>query len=746
MRQVLLNGRGAIVARAPRPVAEPGTVLVRTRFSLISVGTEVASLRPAPERAPSGGPSSTARLRVARTYLAAALRDPRRAARKAASLARQRFIPGVAAAVGVPAPQPTELDQQGWNVGYSLAGEVLAAGEGVTDLVPGDRVACAGAGQANHADYVAVPRNLVHRVPSPCPLEAAAFGTVGAIALQGVRRAAPQIGEVVAVIGLGLIGQITMQLLRASGCRVIGLDLTAARVDRARRAGMDEGTTDAETFKHLVRDATGGHGADRTLVTAAARSSTVVNLAMQVTRRRGSVVLVGDVGLDLERGEFYRKEIDLLMSTSYGPGRYDRRYEIDGHDYPYAYVRWTLNRNVGAFLRLAAEGRIDVGSLIDRIVPIDEADRAYAELASSKDPPLGVLLSYSDDGRHLPEPADSTRVVIRGHRPAPAGPASYALVGAGAFGTSMLVPQIARRADALFLRAIVSRHATQAGNFARANQVEVLTSNLEDVLRDERIELVAIATRHHEHARQVAQALRAGKHVFVEKPLALTWEELDEVTRAHDRAPGSPLLMVGFNRRFSPALQAISRELAGRRAPLVISYRVNAGFVAPDHWVQGPEGGGRNLGEACHMYDVFRMLAGAPIGEVTAHAISADPPYQRNDNFSATLKYGDGTVATLVYTASGPRGFSKERIEVFCAGEAYVVDDFRSVTRGSDQAVLWQADEPDKGHREELSRLADAVLGGDPPIPFEQLIETSAVALHVEDLLFGRIATGAADA
>ena len=637
---------------------------------------------------------------------------------------------------------PNELDTQGWAVGYSAAGEVVAVGEGITDLAAGDLVACAGAGQANHADFVSVKRNLVCRIPQGCPVGAAASTTVGAIALQGVRRAAPQLGERVAVLGLGLIGQITAQLLRTAGCEVIGLDLDPGRVERARGLGMRDGATSADTFKAAVRDATGGRGADRTLITAATKSASVINLAMDVTRAKGTVVIVGDVGLKIEREQFYRKEIDLLMSTSYGPGRYDAAYEVDGHDYPFGYVRWTLNRNMESYLELVGSGRVDVQSLIDRVVSIEEAPNAYRALADGGGAlPLGVLIRYADDVRELPEPADATRVVIRGHRTAPAGPLNYALVGAGAFGTAMLVPQMKKRRDRFFLKAVVSRNAVQGGNFARDNQVEVLTTSLDDVLSDPAIHLIVIATRHHEHADQVVRALEAGKHVFVEKPLALTWSELDRISTVYRSLETPPLLMVGFNRRFSPALTAVKDLIAARRAPVVVSYRLNAGYLPLDHWVHGAHGGGRNIGEACHMYDVFRFIAGAPASSIVARAI--DPgtlPYRRNDNFSATIGYEDGSLATLVYTALGPKtGLGKERIEIFCDGETYVVDDFKQLVRASDGTVLWQSHEPDKGHLEELSRFGDAIAAAaESPIPFDQLVETSAVTLHVEDQLFGR--------
>jgi len=879
MRQLLMNSGGVVVARVPRPSVDRGSVLVRVQYSLISVGTEIAPLRPS-----ASSPSDASAVErgveyaaLARHYLKASLRDPRKALERVRSIARQQvkrvlpvgLAPGPAAvsagdlmwttaspsasvtiaddvvtlvtddtpagyqimsqAVAVPAGQVpvvrlqgrveqgviavgllnaardkwlgtrtydagpfedtiivdpagapfvtlvvttagapgnsrvtlnnvdvgmappgfaglpiSELETQGWTIGYSAAGEVMAVGEGVDDLAPGDLVACAGAGQANHADYVVVKRNLVCRLPPGCPVNLAASTTVGAISLQGVRRATPQLGERVALIGLGLIGQITAQLLRAAGCTVIGLDLDPARVERAKSLGMAHGSSQADHFKALVRDVTGGFGADRTLITAATKSSALINLAMEVTRRKGTVVAVGDIGLKIERDVFYQKEIDLLMSTSYGPGRYDRSYEIEGHDYPFSYVRWTENRNMQSYLELIAGGRIDIQPLIDRVISVEDAPAAYRELASGTGAlPLGVLIRYPDDDRELPEPPDATHVAIRGSRKPSGATVNYALVGAGAFGTSMLVPQMNKRRDRFFLRGVVSRNGAQGSNFARDNRVERLTSNLDDVLDDSSFDLVVIATRHHEHAAQTMRSLRAGKHVFVEKPLALTWEELAEVADTYRGLPAAPLLMVGFNRRFSPAIQTLRTHVKGRRAPLVIEYRLNAGYLPPDHWVHNEQGGGRNIGEACHMYDVFRSLTGSPAVSVVAEAI--DPgqlPYRRNDNFSATIRYEDGSLAHLLYTSLGPKALPKERVEVFCDGETYLLDDYRSLTRAGDGSVLWSGDQ-DKGHYEELSRFGDAIAsGGDSPISFDEIVETSAVALRVEDCLFGRTIPG----
>ena len=851
------------------PLVEPGGVLVRTRYSLISVGTEIATLRPQPVP-----PQSTAaRVQeagvLARSYLGKAIRDPRKAARRVAGIIAgrvRRYLPereaaaaampvgelrwnkahatslqaegnrvrlvtdgseflyqaltqafdipekfGVAvelagelrggaicvgllngpngswignwilepgrideklvfdagdsrsavlvvanAGAGKPveldlsavrveacpteAGKPhSEMDQQGWGVGYSTVGEVAAVGEGVTDIAVGQWVACCGAGKANHAEYISVKRNMVCPVPRGCDPRWAATTTVGTIALQGVRRSQCQLGERVAVIGLGLIGQMTAQMLRAAGCLVIGLDLDAERIERAKSLGMDHGAADADAFRQMVRDLTDGRGVDRTLITAATKSNALINLSMEVTRAKGTVVIVGDIGLAVERAQFYRKEIDLLMSTSYGAGRYDRRYEDDGIDYPFPYVRWTINRNMASYMELIATGRLNIEKLIDRIVPVGDAPQVYRELADAAVKPLGVLFEYPETA----EEASPGRITLRGHRKAQQDVTNYVLVGAGAFGTSMLVPQMNKRRDRFFLRGVVSQDAVRGGNFARANNLEILATDLSAVLDDASIQLVVIATRHDQHARQAIAALRAGKHVFVEKPLALSWAQLDEVVQTYSALPDKPLLMVGFNRRFSPAVQRLRKELEERRSPLIINYRLNGGYIPLDHWVQGKEGGGRNIGEACHMYDVFRSLAGSPVASIQAAPI--DPQgtaYLRSDNFCATLTYEDGSVGNLVYTALGPKtGLPKERIEVFCDGKAYIVDDFKALLQAGAGQPLWESTDADKGHFEQLSRFGDALAaGGEAPIPFEEIVETSAAALRVEDLLFSRVA------
>ena len=635
----------------------------------------------------------------------------------------------------------SELADQGWNVGYSAAGEIIETGRNIRDLVKGDLVACAGAGYANHADFIVVPRNLVCRIPDGCNLEEACTTTVGAIALQGIRRANPQLDEIVAVIGLGLLGQLTTQMLKANGCRVIGFDLVSSRLTKALDNGMDYAASQEDQLLSLIRDITNTHGADCVIITAATKSDAVVNLAIKACRRKGKVVVVGDVGLNIERPEFYKKEIDLLISTSYGPGRYDNDYEIRSHDYPYAYVRWTLNRNMEAYMNLIASKKISIPPLIDEYIDVDNAPDAYKNLLESKDPPLGVIINYRGSQIRSFCPPESSTIKIRGHRKANKELINYALVGAGAFGLGMLVPKMEQQKDIFALKAIVSRHGLTASNFARANQVELLSTDLMEILANPEIDLVVISTRHYEHAEQVILALQAGKNVFVEKPLAIEWQQLENIIQAYEAIEEKPFLMVGYNRRFSPALKALKYAISDRRSPMMINYRLNGGYIPVDSWIQQEEGGGRNIGEACHMYDVFSALTESAVSTVSATSvIPKNSSRLRNDNFIATISYEDGSVCNLFYSAMGPKkGISKERIEVFSDDEVYILDDYTSVYVGSNKKVLYQSDTIDKGHFEQLKRYGQAIRdGNETPIPFSEIVQTSALSLQIEDLIHNR--------
>jgi predicted dehydrogenase/threonine dehydrogenase-like Zn-dependent dehydrogenase len=603
---------------------------------------------------------------------------------------------------------------------------VIAVGAGVADLRVGDRVACAGAEHAFHAEIIRVPRNLCVPVPAGLGLDAAATVTLGAIALQGVRRAQPTLGETFAVIGLGLLGQLTVQLLKANGCRVIAMDIDAARVEQARVQGADFGLAaeDAATLERIYR-LTDGHGADGAIITAATDSDALVSLAFRLCRKKGRVVLVGDVGLNLKRADIYEKELDFLVSTSYGPGRYDRRYEEEGLDYPIGQVRWTENRNMQEYLALLASRRVSPPVPLDTPFRIGDAAAAYATLAGGKG--LAALLEYPDAAREharsVPNPSA---------RPAAAGKLRLALVGAGNFARQAHLPVLAALADRCSIRAVMSRTGHNAQETARSTGAAYGTSDFQAVLDDREVDAVLIATRHDLHAELALRSLRAGKHVLVEKPLALRREDLAALRAAQES--GSPLLLTGYNRRFSPHAAALAAALRGRSGPVALEYHVNAGTLPGDHWLYGPQGGGRNLGEACHMYDLFGMLTDTRCSRVQALAgPAARPGVRRDDNFTATLAFEDGSIATLVYTALGDPASPKERLACHWDGRSAVLDDFRRLQISG--AAPLETRMQEKGLREQWIAFLDAIRDGASPVPAWQQWQACEIALDVQHAL-----------
>jgi predicted dehydrogenase/threonine dehydrogenase-like Zn-dependent dehydrogenase len=712
VKQVLIRRGAVVVEDVPAPLTEPGTVLVRVVASCISVGTELSGIR-----------SSETPL------WKRALREP----------AKARRVVDTATSQGLGAARDLVQGRlaAGEPTGYSAAGVVLEVGSGIDDIRPGDRVACAGAGLANHAEVIRVPRNLVAAVPDGVELAAASTVTLGAIALQGVRRAQPTLGETFVVIGLGILGQLTVQLLRANGCRVIGSDLDPRRIAVARSLGMELGLEPDEHDPDRVARLTDGVGADGVIVTAATPSDAVISTAFRMCRRKGRVVLVGDVGLHLDRADIYAKELDFLVSTSYGPGRYDRRYEEEGLDYPIGYVRWTENRNLAEYLRLFADGRVDLGPLLAARWPLDEAAAAYAALRAGDERPIAAILDYpagQDAGipsRIVQNPAS---------RPAVEGAIGIALVGAGSFAKGMHLPNLRGLGDAVRLQAVASRTGSNAAAVAAQYGAAYATTEVDRVLEDPAVDVVIIATRHNLHAELTLAALRAGKHVLVEKPLALTSDELARIEAFfRDAGDAPPILLTGFNRRFSPAARRL-RELTRDRAnPLMLDYRMNAGRVPPDSWVHGPEGGGRNRGEACHVYDLFTFLTDSPVVDVHALAIRpATAYYSPSDNFAATVAFADGSVATLTYTALGAPDHPKERLEAFADGTVLALDDYRSLTVAGRDAPGVSSRGPEKGQREELAAFVAAVRDGGPwPIPLWQQVQATEIALRVEPFLGG---------
>ena len=705
MKQVLIKAGAAVVEEVPAPQVGRKSILVRVTHSCISVGTEMAGVRM------SGLP-----------LYQRALKQPENVKRVLEMMRDQ----GVKRTMD----RVTGKLSAGSATGYSAAGVVIELGEDVEGFCVGDRVACAGAGIANHAEVIDVPVNLAVKIPEGLETGIASTVTLGAIAMQGVRRAQPTLGETFVVVGLGILGQITAQMLSANGCRVIGVDLDPRRIQLALDNGMDIGINPAlENYVERVLKYTDGLGVDAVIVTAATESNQVISDAMQACRKKGRVVLVGDVGLDLNRADFYKKELDFLISTSYGPGRYDPFYEEGGQDYPIAYVRWTENRNMQAYIELLANCKVRLGNLYHPPYPIDKAGEAYDALKGSGDKPLLVLLEYPErQGLRI------TRVRLRTVEAKP-GKIRVALAGASSFAQGMHLPNMVKFRDRFALQAVMSRTGANARAVATQYEAAYCTTEYDEIIKDDEVDLVMVTTRHDLHGSMVLQALRAGKHVFVEKPLALHEEEIEEIERFYAEHPNGPLLMVGYNRRFSPAMHTIRSILANRTTPIIANYRMNAGYIPLDHWVHGPEGGGRNIGEACHIYDLFNSLTGTPqVEAVNAYSITpSSRQWARNDNFVATLKYADGSVCTLTYTALGDKSYPKEQMEVFADGKVLVMDDYKSVTVHGGKHKGWSSAAMQKGQLEELDALSATLLkGASWPISLEEQLQTSRVSLQVE--------------
>jgi predicted dehydrogenase/threonine dehydrogenase-like Zn-dependent dehydrogenase len=707
MKQVLQYHRSGTtrVVDVPAPTTPSGGVLVHNRWSLISPGTERTTVT-------SGGANLVT------------------TARKRPDLVKQVLDKAAHDGIGATLEAVKSRLDVAIPLGYSCAGTVLDVGAAASAAFSrGDRVACAGAGQASHAEIVAVARNLTVRIPDLVSLDDAAFVTIGAIALQGVRIADVRLGEACVVIGLGLVGQLAIQLLKAAGCRVFGIDVAADKVDLARAQGADDACLRSDpTLVERVRDFSLGRGADSILIAAASSSSDPVQLAPTLARDRAVVVALGMIGMDVPRNAYYDKELQLRLSRSYGPGRYDRTYEEDGVDYPVGYVRWTEQRNMEAFLDLVAAGRVHPSGLVTHRIPVAEAERAYQIVKGEiTEPYLGILLEYPETTAQAAP--TTTRIDLRPPQPISRGNVRLGVVGAGNFARSVLLPAL-RKLD-VELVGVATVSAPSAQQTASRFGFGYAATDWHQIVEDDTLDAVLIATRHDLHASVAAAALRAGKAVFVEKPLALCADELDDVLTAWQSS--GCVLQVGFNRRFATTYQQLKAEFAGRRAPLVMAYRVNAGSVLATSWIVDPvQGGGRLIGEVCHMLDLLVDLAGAPVTSVYTQPIGSGS----SDDVLVSLSFGDGSIGTIVYAGGGARSLHKEQLEVLGGGKATVLDDFRTLhlySGGDTKRSGGRLANQDKGHAAELSAFLEAVRLGRPS-PVDPL-----VAAHVTRVTFAAV-------
>lgn len=712
MRQAVVKKIGVELEEVPAPVLEVGSVLVRVVRSCISIGTDTSNVKDA-------GKSIVQRV----------VEKPQQVKKVMNMLSGnglRRTINQVKQKLG-----------EGKPIGYSAAGVVVEVHERETFFKVGDRVACAGAGVANHADYVLVPNNLVTKVPEALDFESASTVTLGAIAMQGIRRAKPTMGESFAVIGLGLLGQLTVQLLKANGCRVVGIDLDKDRNRLAAELGAHLTLCPDDDVNNAIQSFSDNFGIDGVVITAASLSSDIVSQAFQMCRKKGRVILVGDVGLNLKREDFYKNEIDFLISSSYGPGRYDSNYEEKGLDYPISYVRWTENRNMQEYLRLLDEKSINVKPLIDEIVPIEKINDVYQGLLKNEKKPLAIILSYESEDQKLVHKVKNTLVNKNRNLN---GKIKTAVVGAGNFAKGMHLPNLAKLKNQYALSAVVSRTGLNAKNTAASFESQYCTTEFADILEDDAIDFVVITTRHNLHADQALACLNVGKHVLLEKPMALNMDELNRFKDFYsDGFENKPILTVGFNRRFSPLIFKVKEFLSRREGPMIINYRMNAGFIDASHWVHGEEGGGRNIGEACHIYDLFLFLCESGVREVQASSISPlkEEYGKKNENFIATISFDDGSIATLTYTSLGSKKLSKEYMEIFFEGKSVVLDDYKSLSifDGKHEKQL-RENIQDKGQLNELKEIAKYLAEGRGfVIPFEQQIKGAEISFEIEKFL-----------
>ncbi|MGB2868442.1 MAG: bi-domain-containing oxidoreductase [Bacteroidota bacterium] len=716
MKQVTQHNKtGTVrVEQVPPPALKPGHVLVQTSYSLISAGTERASI----------------------------------SNRKASMLEKARSNPDLVAKVleqvkqyGLVTTYRRVRDRlDSWaSLGYSASGVVLATGEGVSHVKAGARVACAGGGFANHAEFIVVPKNLCVAVPRGADLADAAYTTLGAIALQGVRQAEPMLGEIVAVIGLGLVGQLTVQLLKANGCAVIGIDLDQHAVNLAEESGADVAIRRGKDVKKIIDAFTQGHGVDAVIITAATKSDDPVRLAGELCREKGRVVLVGDVGLHLPRPPYYMKELDFRLSRSYGPGRYDVNYEERGVDYPFGYVRWTEQRNMAEFLRLLAGGQVDVKKLTTHRFKVDDAKAAYAMISGSRSGPsqryVGILLEYESSRK---DPGAETKVEYRQGQATTSG-LQLGFLGAGSFAQGSLLPPI-QSFRGTELVGVCTSNGLSAANVAQRFRFGFATTNPDEVIGNGKIGTIFIAARHNVHARYTIDGIKAGKNVFVEKPLAMNAGELQQIVKAYrEEKKHPPMVMVGFNRRFAPLVRKAKHFFESSVAPFAMNYRVSAGLIPSSHWSQDPlEGGGRIIGEVCHFVDLLSFFANATPIRVFAEPLGAsDRKPGDDDSVLITLKFDNGSVGVITYLANGDSAVPKEYLEVFSTGRTAVIDNFRTLAmyeQGKKSEV--RSATVDKGHQHEIESFLRAVTEGKPsPIPFTSLVSTTMATFRIMESL-----------
>jgi len=711
MKQALVKKGIVIGEEVPAPVVSEGSVLIKVVNSCISAGTEMSGVT-------SSGTPIIKRI----------LKQPEKIS-KILNLVRSEGITKVYNQV------KGELDA-GKPTGYSLSGIIISVGKGVEKFIVGDRVAAAGGGYANHAEYVDVPVSLVVKIPDNLGYKEASTVTLGAIAMHAVRRADLKLGEFGVVLGAGILGLLIIQMLKASGIRVIAIDLDNKRLSLAKELGAEQVLNpETEDPVRFIENLTHGHGADVVIFSASTTSSKPLSQAFQMCRRKGKVVLVGVSGMQIDRKDIYPKEIDLLISTSYGPGRYDKTYEEKGIDYPHAYIRWTENKNFSEYLRLLESGSVNINPIIDSVFDIDHVTDAFNSLKQTENKPLMVILDYGQPELKLIEQyRDHNRKTEINTSVINKEIINVAIIGIGSFASNVHLPNLKKLSRKYKIYAIADKIGNRAKSIAELYNASYATTNIDEILDDQNVDLILICTRHDSHAKLVLKSLQKGKHVFVEKPLATNLDDLERIESFYKKEPlsGKPILMVGFNRRFSPYAAEIKKQTDKRINPLFIHYRMNAGFISKNHWVH--ENGGRIVGEACHIIDLMTFFVGKPIVSISYESLSPSTEYfSSSDNKSIILKYEDGSIATIEYFAVGNREFPKEYMEIHFDEKTIVLDDYKKIKGYGCNLKEISSTHSKKGHFEELKSFHECLAnkGKKWPIPINDLVQTTKTSLII---------------
>lgn len=712
MKQILVTNKGRSARDIAMPTPADNELLVAVYTSVISTGTETMDMK----KDDTTFSEKLSEKKVLWDKVNRVIRE--KGLNSAIKAIKSKISPAEQAIIFKPA-------------GYSNAGIVISKGHLVTGFNPGDRVACAGAGIASHAEFTAVPINLAVKIPDEVSFEAAGFTTIGAIAMQGIRRANVTFGETVVITGLGLLGLIAVQIAKAWGLVVIGTDLNPRRLEHAKELGADY-CLDArdKDLVQKIKDFTNGNGADAVIIYAATKKSEPANQAMDACRRKGRVVVVGSVGMDLQRDAMYAKELDFVISTSYGPGRYDNLYELKGIDYPIGYVRWTENRNMMEFVRLLASGQVKVESLISKSFDIDQAEEAYQSLLEENGENISAIFNYPHEEKIVPV----SRVDINPHTVV-SGKIRVGIIGAGGFIQKNHLANILSMPEEYEVVAIAEKTAASAATVGEKYKVNYVTTDYKQILSDPDIDLVIIGTRHNLHAILVADSIRAGKNVLVEKPLAMNHKELSMIENAF-RENSNVLAAVGFNRRYSPLVQKAKNRISVSDAPVVINYRVNAGQIPPENWVQNlEEGGGRIVGEVCHFIDLIAYLANGKVKTISAIHVPPDgKTVKSEDNLIVNMAFENGSIGVLTYTSVGGLEMGKERIEIFTNGSSMVIDGFvelRMFNCNEKDIILKEAD---KGHKALIKEISRALRNKESLLsPFNTDIEMTDLTLSVLD-------------